>query len=62
MATVTSVALVALVFRGASAPRGLGLVLEVAALGVVAIGLMVGGWLGGHLVFHHRVGVDEPGP
>jgi len=21
----------------------------------------VGGWLGGHLVFHHAVGVDEPG-
>lgn len=61
MATVTSMALVALVFRGPSAPRSLGLVLEVVALGVVAIGMMVGGWLGGHLVFHHRVGLDELG-
>jgi len=30
----------------------------VAALVLVAAGLGAGGWLGGHLVFHHRVGVD----
>jgi uncharacterized membrane protein len=60
MVTVTSAALIALVFRGGTAPRGLGLVVEAAALGVVGIGLGVGGWLGGHLVFHYRVGVDEP--
>ena len=28
------------------------------ALVLVAAGLGAGGWLGGHLVFHHGVGVD----
>ena len=32
--------------------------LDFAALVLVAAGLGVGGWLGGHLVFHHGVGVD----
>lgn len=31
-------------------------ILSLDALGVATLG--VGGWLGGHLVFHHRVGVD----
>ena len=61
MLSVTSVAVIDLVFRGASRPAGAGLVLHVAALVLVASGLAAGGWLGGHLVFHHGVGLD-PGP
>jgi uncharacterized membrane protein len=34
-------------------------VLHVIALALVALGLSVGGWLGGHLVFHFGVGVDR---
>jgi uncharacterized membrane protein len=36
-------------------------VLHVSALVLVAGGLGVGGWLGGHLVFHHGVGVTREG-
>ncbi|MEO8876836.1 MAG: DUF2231 domain-containing protein [Polyangiaceae bacterium] len=46
-------------FRGGSAaPSGYHLVGALACEAIGALGLMVGGWLGGHLVFHHRVGVD----
>ena len=48
-----------LVYRGTAPPRELDGVLHIAALGLVAGGLGAGGWLGGHLVFHHGVGVDE---
>jgi uncharacterized membrane protein len=58
MLSLTCIAAVDLVYRGASPPTGTGLVLHVAALVLVALGLGAGGWLGGHLVFHHRVGVN----
>ena len=58
MLSVTSIAAIDLVYRGAEAPTGTGRVLHVAALVLVAAGLCVGGWLGGHLVFHYGVGVD----
>ncbi|HVP60387.1 MAG TPA: DUF2231 domain-containing protein [Myxococcaceae bacterium] len=66
MLSVTFLAALDLVFRSAAPPTGAGRVLHVAALVLVAAGLGAGGWLGGHLVFHHRVGVDDragdPGP
>jgi uncharacterized membrane protein len=58
MLSVASIAVLALVFRGAAPPTGTGLVVHVAALVLVACGLGAGGWLGGHLVFHHGVGVE----
>ena len=58
MLSVTCIAAIDLVYRGTAAPTGIGLVLHVAALVLVACGLGIGGWLGGHLVFHHGVGVD----
>jgi uncharacterized membrane protein len=58
MLSVTCIAVIDLVYRGAVAPTGVGLVLHIAALALVAAGLGAGGWLGGHLVFHHGVGVD----
>ena len=58
MLSVTCIAAIDLVYRGAEAPAGVGRVLHVAALVLVAAGLGVGGWLGEHLVFHHGVGVD----
>ena len=58
MLSVTSIAAIDLVYRGAEMPTGTGRVLHVVALVLVAAGLGVGGWLGGHLVFHHGVGVD----
>jgi uncharacterized membrane protein len=61
MLSVTSIAAVDLVYRGAVLPTGPGRVLHVVALVLVAGGLGAGGWLGGHLVFHHRVGVEERG-
>ena len=57
MLSVTSIAAIDLVYRGSTFPTGVGRTLHVAALVLVAGGLMVGGWLGGHLVFHHGVGV-----
>jgi uncharacterized membrane protein len=57
MLSVVCVAAVDLVYRGAAIPTGTGRVLHVAALLLVAGGLGAGGWLGGHLVFHHGVGV-----
>jgi len=57
MLSVTCVAAIDLVYRGSTAPTGLGRVLHIAALVLVAGGLGAGGWLGGHLVFHHGVGV-----
>jgi uncharacterized membrane protein len=63
MLSVTVLAVVSLLFRGAQPPVGGGpLALHVASLILVAAGLGVGGWFGGHLVFHHRVGVEDPGP
>lgn len=41
---------------GATTDRGLGLAL----LGTVLLG--AGGWLGGHLVYHHHIGVDDRSP
>jgi uncharacterized membrane protein len=62
MLTVTVLAVVSLLFRGAQPPGGgAPLALHVGALVLVAAGLGVGGWFGGHLVFHHRVGVEDPG-
>ncbi|HEY3586008.1 MAG TPA: DUF2231 domain-containing protein [Myxococcaceae bacterium] len=61
MLTVTCIAAIDLVYRGAEPPTGAGLVLHVVALVLVAAGLGVGGWLGGHLVFHFGVGSDQPG-
>ena len=58
MLSVTCIAVVALVYRGAEPPAGAGRVLEIAALVLVAGGLGIGGWLGGHLVFHYGVGVE----
>lgn len=58
MLSVTSIAAIDLVYRGAEPPTGTGRVLHVGALVLVAAGLGIGGWLGGHLVFHHGVGVD----
>jgi uncharacterized membrane protein len=58
MLSVTCIAAIDLVYRGAAPPAGVGLILHVAALALVAAGLGAGGWLGGHLVFHHGVGVD----
>jgi uncharacterized membrane protein len=63
MGTVTVLAVVALLFRSAQPPGGgAPLALHVAALILVAAGLGVGGWFGGHLVFHHRVGVEDQAP
>ncbi|HET9036075.1 MAG TPA: DUF2231 domain-containing protein [Myxococcaceae bacterium] len=58
MLSVTCIAAIDLVYRGASPPTGGGLILHVGALVLVACGLGAGGWLGGHLVFHHGVGVE----
>ena len=57
MLSVTSIAAIDLVYRGATVPTGVGRTLHIAALVLVAAGLGAGGWLGGHLVFHHGVGV-----
>ena len=59
MLSVLTVALLDLVFRSPALPEGVGRWLEVVAAAAVAGGLVLGGWLGGHLVFHHGVGVDE---
>lgn len=59
MLTVLTLALLALVFRSPDLPQGTGRWLELAAAVLVAAGLGVGGWLGGHLVFRHAVGVEE---
>lgn len=61
MLSVTCVAVLDLVYRGAAPPTGAGRVLHIGALVLVAGGLGVGGWLGGHLVFHHGVGVTGDG-
>jgi len=58
MLSVTCIAAIDLVYRGAEPPTGMGRILHVAALVLVAGGLGAGGWLGGHLVFHHGVGVE----
>jgi uncharacterized membrane protein len=60
MLTVTLVAVVALLFRSVQPPRdGAALVLSAGTLILVAAGLGVGGWFGGHLVFHYGVGVED---
>ena len=61
MLSVTSIAVIDLVYRGTVLPRGCGCVLHATALVLVAGGLGVGGWLGGHLVFQHGVGVNGHG-
>jgi uncharacterized membrane protein len=61
MLSVLTLALLVLVFRPAALPAGAGRWLELSAAAAVAAGLGIGGWLGGHLVFHHAVGVDERG-
>jgi len=67
MLSVTCVAALDLVFRTSTLPTGAGRALHVVALALVAAGLLAGGWLGGHLVFHHGVGVapgagqEDPG-
>jgi uncharacterized membrane protein len=58
MLSVTCIAAIDLVYRSAQPPSGTGRILHVAALVLVAGGLAAGGWLGGHLVFHHGVGVE----
>jgi uncharacterized membrane protein len=58
MLSVVTLAIVALVFRTSSMPRHVDRLLHVVALVLVAAGLAGGGWLGGHLVFRHGVGVD----
>lgn len=58
MLSVTCIAAIDLVYRSAEPPTGTGRILHVAALVLVAGGLGAGGWLGGHLVFHHGVGVE----
>jgi len=58
MLSVTCIAAIDLVFRGSLFPTGFGRVLHIAALVLVVGGLGIGGWLGGHLVFHHGVGVE----
>jgi len=55
--TAVSLFGVAFALRGgrAAQPGAIPLVLEVAG----ALGLAATGWLGGHLVFHHAIGVDR---
>ena len=57
MLSVTCIAVIDLVYRESTFPTGVGRTLHIAALILVAAGLGVGGWLGGHLVFHFGVGV-----
>ena len=55
--------LISLIVRaGASRPAGKTLfaVLGLEALGVLL--LSIGGWYGGHLVFHYGIGGDKPLP
>jgi uncharacterized membrane protein len=58
MLSAVSLSGLALVFRGGQVPgadaRVLALVLEAGG----ALLVLGGGWLGGHLVFHHAVGVE----
>ncbi|MDQ3820851.1 MAG: DUF2231 domain-containing protein [Acidobacteriota bacterium] len=59
MAAVAPYLISLLVRRGPSAPPGKSLI---AVLGLEAVGVLlltIGGWYGGHLVFHHRIGTDE---
>jgi uncharacterized membrane protein len=62
MGTVILLAAVALLFRAPRAPSGgAAFAFHLGVLVLVATGLGVGGWFGGHLVFHHGVGVEEQG-
>jgi len=58
LSAVTVYAIALVVRRGPAAPQGSALLgtLALEALGVLL--LSVGGWFGGHLVFHHGVGHD----
>ena len=46
--------------RPSTAPTGTAAVLTVACGGLGFLGLLVGGWLGGELVFKHGVGSTRP--
>jgi uncharacterized membrane protein len=63
MGSAVSIYSVALLVRGGpSPPTGMS---RIATLGLEGIGLIllgIGGWYGGHLVFHHGVGRDESRP
>jgi uncharacterized membrane protein len=59
MLSVISLAIVTLVYRTPELPQHADRVVHAVALVLVASGLAGGGWLGGHLVFHHGVGVDD---
>jgi uncharacterized membrane protein len=59
MLSVVVLAIVALVCRTSALPQHADRVVHVVALVLVAAGLAGGGWLGGHLVFRHGVGVDD---
>jgi uncharacterized membrane protein len=61
MLSVTCIAAIDLVYRSTAVPAGVCRVLHIAALTLVGVGLGAGGWLGGHLVFHHGVGVTAEG-
>ena len=58
LATVSLYGIALLVRGGASAPQG---GRRIATLALEAVGLLllsIGGWFGGHLVFHHGIGRD----
>jgi uncharacterized membrane protein len=48
-----------LTFRGGTIPDGSARVVVVAFEWAASILVAAGGWLGGHLVFHHGIGVDS---
>jgi uncharacterized membrane protein len=45
---------------GPEGPKGKAVLAILLLDGLGASLLAVGGWYGGHLVFHHRIGSDEP--
>ena len=49
-----------IVRQGASRPAGMSLIAVFALEGAGALLLGIGGWYGGHLVYHHGVGRDIP--
>lgn len=60
MLTTVGIYAVALLVRGgASAPTGTQRIFTVGLEGLGLLLLSVGGWFGGHLVFHHGIGRDS---